>query len=154
MNFKRKIVEQALGVNHSQVVWFLQITDAIPDQVLTAIGRAPTIGRPRWRVLADLFAAPGNAKRAETLIQTPEFQRRSSDDRFSYLATELTIRTASPSERQAWSAPQGPARATFIASKSKSVIEIDRRHDPDFANFLFSKLDDLYQDYKAQSAKK
>lgn len=154
MNFKRKVVEQALGVNHSQVVWFLQIADAIPDSILTAIGPAPAIGRPRWRHLADLIAAPGNTERAATIVQTPEFQNRSSDERFGYLVAALTAPAAEPQERLAWSDPLGLTRATFTASQAKSIIQIDRRNDPDFAQFLFTRLDDLYRDYRARKGKK
>jgi hypothetical protein len=29
-------------------------------------------------------------------------------------------------------------------------VQIDRRDDPDFAEYLYSKLGDIYRDYEAQ----
>ena len=107
LNFSRKAVEQALTVNHSQVVWFKQVTDAVPDEILVAIGRAPKIGRPRWLQFAEVIAKPGNVKKAQAIILTEGFLAQSSDDRFSYLAKELTEKKAEAPQQAVWTDPKG-----------------------------------------------
>jgi ParB family transcriptional regulator, chromosome partitioning protein len=149
MKFSRKAVEQALNVNHSQVVWFKQITDGIADEILTAIGRAPKIGRPRWTQLAEFVNQPGNARRAVALVQSDEFRSRSSDDRFAYLLKELAEKKTNAPEQEVWTDPSGRRLASFTYLDAKCTVQIDRRDDPDFAKFLFSKLGDIYRDYSA-----
>lgn len=152
MNFKRKAVEEALNVNHSQVVWFKQVTDAIPDELLTAIGRAPKIGRPRWLQLADVIAKAGNAKRALAISQSEKFLEMGSDERFGLLVKELTESKMAGPEQDVWTDSQGRKRASFTYSDTKCTILIDRREDPDFAKYLYSKLGDLYREFRAGKA--
>jgi ParB family chromosome partitioning protein len=149
MKFKRKAVEEALNVNHSQVVWFKQVTDAIPDEVLTAIGRAPKIGRPRWLQLADLISKAGNAKRSMAISRSEKFLELDSDERFSFLAKELAEAKAAAPDPKVWTDPKGRKLASFTYSETKCTVQIDRRDDPDFATYLFSKLGDIYREYEA-----
>jgi ParB family transcriptional regulator, chromosome partitioning protein len=148
LNFSRKAVEQALTVNHSQVVWFKQVTDAIPDEILVAIGRAPKIGRPRWLQFAEVTAKPGNVKKAQAIIHTEGFLTQSSDDRFSYLAKELTERKPEAPQQAVWTDPKGRKLASFTYTDTKCTVQIDRRDDPDFAAYLYSRLGDIYRDYE------
>jgi ParB family transcriptional regulator, chromosome partitioning protein len=148
LNFSRKAVEQALAVNHSQVVWFKQVTDAIPDEILVAIGRAPKIGRPRWLQLAEVIAKSGNAKKAQGIVLTKDFLSRFSDDRFSYLAKELTEKKPEAPEQAVWTDPKGRKLASFTYTDTKCTVLIERRDDPDFAAYLYSKLGDIYRDYE------
>jgi ParB family transcriptional regulator, chromosome partitioning protein len=150
MNFSRKAVEQALTVNHSQVVWFKQVTDAVPDEILVAIGRAPKIGRPRWLQFAEVIAKPGNVKKARAIILTESFLAQSPDDRFSHLAKELTEKKSEPPLQAVWADPKGRKLASFTYTDTKCTVQIDRRDDPDFAEYLYSKLGDVYRDYEAQ----
>jgi ParB family transcriptional regulator, chromosome partitioning protein len=148
LNFNRKAVEQALAVNHSQVVWFKQVTDAIPDEVLVAIGRAPKIGRPRWLQFAEVIAKPGNGKKAQSIIRTDVFLAQTSDDRFSYLAKELTEKKPETPQQAVWTDPKGRKLASFTYTDTKCTVQIDRRDDPDFAAYLYSRLGDIYRDYE------
>jgi ParB family chromosome partitioning protein len=149
LNFNRKAVEQALAVNHSQVVWFKQVTDAIPDEVLVAIGRAPKIGRPRWLQFAEVIAKPGNGKKAQSIIRTDVFLAQTSDDRFSYLAKGLTEKKPETPQQAVWTDPKGRKLASFTYTDTRCTVQIDRRDDPDFAAYLYSRLGDIYRDYEA-----
>ena len=151
MNFSRKAVEQALTVNHSQVVWFKQVTDAVPDEILVAIGRAPKIGRPRWLQFAEVIAKPGNVKKARAIILTGGFLAQSSDDRFSHLAKELTEKKSEPAQHAVWADPKGRKLASFTYTDTKCTVQIDRRDDPDFAEYLYSKLGDITAIMKLES---
>jgi len=155
----RNVITRAMKLNHvTQVNYFINVVENIPDEVLIAIGRAPKIGRPRWTELSRLLRDGALAEEARHIVQRAEFQSLCSDDRFHYVLAEVSkvsggsnpgATTVNLPEAKVWESPQGHKLASFNYTKDRCTVQFDRRSDPDFSEFLYSKLGTLYQEYKA-----
>lgn len=71
----------AIAASKSTVYKMVEIAEAIPEDLIVAIGPAHSVGRPRWASLAQ--AIPSHVKAGRKLIGDPEFLKLGSDDRFN-----------------------------------------------------------------------
>ncbi len=85
-NYKRETIAAALSVPPTNVSKLTTLAQAIPREIINAVGPAPKIGRPRWEALAKLVEA-GGAKSAlrilDSLLQSSDWTSLTSDARFS-----------------------------------------------------------------------
>jgi ParB family chromosome partitioning protein len=65
------------------------------------------------------------------------------------LAKELTEKKPETPQQAVWTDPKGRKLASFTYTDTKCTVQIDRRDDPDFAAYLYSRLGDIYRDYEA-----
>jgi ParB family transcriptional regulator, chromosome partitioning protein len=86
--FERATVQAALAVHKSEMSRLLQVAEAIPREVATAIGPAPKAGRPRWQELGELIALDKSGH-AQSEMATPAFAEADSDARFQRLFNRL-----------------------------------------------------------------
>lgn len=112
--FERATVQAALAVHKSEMSRLLQVAEAVPHNIVRAIGPAPRAGRPRWLALAELIAAD-RAGLAGDELASPDFRAADSDARFQRLFDRLR---ASARSRQ----PQRQDRARKIAGQGGQAI--------------------------------
>ena len=53
--FGRSVAQAALSVHKSEMTRLLQVAEAIPRHIASAIGAAPKVGRPRWQALGTML---------------------------------------------------------------------------------------------------
>ena len=88
--FNRKVVEDALGVQKSEVSRLLQVADSVPIQFAHAIGPAPKAGRERWMALGAFFAKESAKSLAADEIRSERFRAGDSNRRFQILFDRLS----------------------------------------------------------------
>jgi ParB family chromosome partitioning protein len=153
--YARSIISAALTITENNLSTMISIANRIPRDVIYAIGKAPSIGRPRWNDLLTIFKEKDKIKKALAFVKTDEFRALQSDDRFVALYDQVTKKEASASTTKV--APLqtylndsfGRRRASISTTDARCTIQIDRRDDPGFSDFLVQKLEELCREYEA-----
>ena len=155
--FDRKVICSALAISRSDCSTLIKIGSRIPRPILEAIGKAPGIGRPRWNEMFDKIQERGIADRAVAIVSDAKFLALGSDDRFSFLLQRLSKKEdtiSTPRDQTFWNDTKGRRLAVIQMTDVRCTLQIDRRDDPEFAQFVISRLNDLYRDYEASKKDK
>ncbi len=72
-----------LGASEAAISHLFRVTEAVPEDIILAIGRAKGIGRPKWTAFAELLKDPSNAARIRKIIDTAEFRGADSSGRIA-----------------------------------------------------------------------
>lgn len=89
--FPRDIIIASLSVDKGDLSKMLAIVDALPAELIDAIGPAPGVGRPRWLELAELMEKAPALQDAVNYAQSEVVQHLGSEDRFKALVTHLKL---------------------------------------------------------------
>ena len=126
------------------------VVETLGEDVILAIGRAPGIGRPRWRALAETWrdrALPASGReaflnqlRAEFAAANSDGQPDVSDHRFARAMALL-----SPKAEKPRSAPT--TIGTVKASRSAFEVTVRARDNPDFYAWLTRQGEKLLHDW-------
>lgn len=150
--YDRKIICAALTVDKTLLSRMLSVADKVPQEVISLIGAAPSIGRDRWLALAEMIeTSETDLEDLSAMIAvTTESQR--SDDRFKaawdYLQ-RLKARARPPraEARRLYGAdglPLGQARfdANFVTLKLRLAAT------GGFEDWLLENFATLYSDWQ------
>lgn len=152
--FSREIVIAAMSIDKSNLSKMLLLVDALPSELIDAIGAAPGVGRPSWQQLSELLEKTGSPAEAIKFANSAELQALPSADRFKTLMGHLKPRRVARGLPDVLSTPDGYRLAQVTQSKSKLEITIDRKAMPDFAAFVLEHLPALYQEHCARTERK
>lgn len=152
--FSREIVIAAMSIDKSNLSKMLLLVDALPSELINAIGAAPGVGRPSWQQLAELFEKVASPADALEFATSKEVQMLPSADRFKAVLGHLKPRRIARGLPDVMSTPDGDRLAQVTQSKSKLEITIDRKATPDFAAFVLEHLPALYQEHRAKLQRK
>ena len=153
--FDRKLVGDALAVQKSELSRLLQVADAVPSQIVRAIGPAPKAGRERWMALAALFGNDAAIRKATDEIGSARFREAPTDERFRILFDRL-MRKTKP-EKALIDDLKGPDGKVFarVSQTGKGVrIDFASGADPAFAALLAERLEDDYARFLAEAGSK
>lgn len=146
--FPRDVVISAMSVDKSNLSKMLLLVDALPSELIEAIGAAPGVGRPNWQQLAELLdKAPSPAALLDFALSDP-LQALPSADRFKAIIGHLKPSRIARGLPDVMSTPDGMRIAQVTQSKSKLEITIDRKATPEFAAFVLEQLPALYQAHR------
>lgn len=152
--FSREIVIAAMSIDKSNLSKMLFLVDALPPELIDAIGAAPGVGRPSWQQLAELLEKTASPLEAINFATSTEVQTLPSADRFKALMGHLKPRRVARGLPDVLSTPDGDRLARVTQSKSKLEITIDRKATPDFAAFVLEHLPTLYQEHRVRIERK
>ncbi|AIC30126.1 plasmid partitioning protein RepB 2 (plasmid) [Rhizobium etli bv. mimosae str. IE4771] len=152
--FPREIVIAAMSIDKSNLSKMLLLVDALPSELIDAIGAAPGVGRPSWQQLAELVEKASSPSNAIKYAVSEEVQALPSADRFKALIDHLKPPRIARGLPDVMSTPDGDRLAQVTQSKSKLEITIDRKATPDFATFVLEHLPALYQEHRAKNQRK
>ncbi|MEF0943016.1 MULTISPECIES: plasmid partitioning protein RepB [Rhizobium] len=152
--FSREIVIAAMSIDKSNLSKMLLLVDALPSELIDAIGAAPGVGRPSWQQLAELVEKAGSPADAVKFASSAEAQTLPSADRFKAVIGHLKPRRIARGLPEVMSTPDGNRLAQVTQSKSKLEITIDRKATPEFAAFVLEHLPALYQEHRAKHQQK
>ena len=145
----RQVVQEALSIDRAETSKLLSVARSIPANVVTAIGKAPKVGRGRWQSLSDALKASGALKRAQAALKRPEFDELNSDARFVCILTAAVASQESRPSREIQTivsaSGQNVARVQHAGRDLK--ITMERGVDADFATFLVEQLPGLFESY-------
>lgn len=145
----RDVILAALSTHKGNLSTMISLVRRLPEELVTAIGAAPKIGRPRWESLAaNLEQGRGDWK---PLLRDKSFSARSSDERFETVLRATTV-TKTKDEPQRLVGRNGKVFASASVSPKKTKLIIDQKEAPDFGAYLVERLPDLYQAFLEQES--
>ncbi|RDI51351.1 plasmid partitioning protein RepB [Microvirga subterranea] len=153
--YDRVTICASLAVTENNLSTMISIANRIPKDIISGIGKAPGIGRPRWSELLTILKEKDKVKRAIAFVKTDEFRSASSDDRFVALQAHLTKKQPSeaisrmPQLQTYLNDSFGRRRVSINTTETRCTIQIDKRDDPEFSDFIVRKLEDICREYDA-----
>jgi ParB family transcriptional regulator, chromosome partitioning protein len=159
--YDRETIISSLSADKTTISRMISVVALIPEEVITAIGPAPSTGRDRWLELAALFKAHPESQAHISLFGHPAFISASSDDRFNQITDRLSAApdSANPHKPGAnrtlrargraryWGPPGGTRMAKITTNEQAFVLALDQHAAPGFGDFLLGELDQLYQTF-------
>ncbi len=146
--FARDVITAAMSIDKTELSRMLSIVDAIPAELIEAIGPAPGIGRRSWQELSDILEKTDPAAALQRL-RTDEMQERPSQDRFKALLAVLKPKNAASRAPDVLTTSSGRRLGHVRQSASKIEIILDRKDAADFAAFLLTDAIALFEEHRA-----
>jgi len=144
--FSRKVIENALNLDHTHVSRMLQVVEAVPSDLIDWIGAAPEIGRPRWLALAVALKEQKSKNRAKLAVSKRNVSgdtNLSSTERFALVAAAAAEK-AGPAKPLPWTLPGlKKAYGKLSVSRRSITLTIDRSANPKLAELVLEKLEAL-----------
>ena len=149
----RSVVQEALSIDRAETSKLISVAQSIPEDLISAIGRAPKIGRGRWQSLADAAKIQGSIQRMHAAIKAADFAGKDSDARFvTFLAVASAEVGNRKEKRWAISTPSGYQVARVMQSENELKVLLDRKANPEFATFLIDQLLSLFDLHQRTSS--
>ena len=121
--YDRKITCDAISIDKTVISRMLQIVDRVPLSLIEEIGSAPTVGRERWSVFADLWdQGPPDPQDAVAILATSGAEN--SDERFEVVFDWLKSRQGHITRAER--APQARPREVLRATDGRRLAEVGR----------------------------
>ncbi len=153
--YSRSVICGALAVTENNLSTMINIANRIPRDIIYAVGKAPGIGRPRWNDLLTIFKEKDKVKRALAFVKEEAFKALPSDERFVALYNnaakkEPSGNTNKPGQQHTYlSDSLGRRRGSISTTDTRCTIQIDRRDDPEFSDYIVRKLQEICLEYDA-----
>ncbi|MCZ7935613.1 plasmid partitioning protein RepB [Agrobacterium leguminum] len=148
--FPREVITSAMSIDKAELSRMLSVVEAIPADLIDAIGPAPGVGRRSWQELAELILK-AESKNPVDLARSDELQRMTSQDRFKALLNALKPRRLVRGLPEVLSTSSGQRLGHIKHSKSKIEITLDRKEAGEFASFLLNDAVALFEERRAKS---
>jgi len=148
--FDRDRISQVLSVDKPEISRLLQVADAIPEQIILAIGPAAKVGRPRWLAFADLLKDKAAYGRITEAIGEAEFTSIDSNERFARLwLSGQAPKGSKDNSRGQIRTRKGLVLAAVERTSKGSKITVTSRP---FAEFLDAKMSDLVEQFERENS--
>jgi ParB family transcriptional regulator, chromosome partitioning protein len=146
--YARETIMAALTVDKTALSRLISAAVKIPQDLIEAIGSAPSIGRDRWVDLSTQLERSDAMADARAVAAEPSFQGLSSDDRFDRVLAAVTSKSARMQRQTALKAADG-ARFGYFKEDARTVsISLDKKIAGDFAGHLLTTLPELYAAFR------
>jgi len=144
--FDRDTITTALGVDKPELSRLLTVATTITPTLISAIGPAPKIGRPRWLLLAERCAEAASVARAQNATLSDQFKIADTNARFNIVLGAVTEVTSAPHQKTALTTDRGQRVAWLERTKKGIRVSSD---EPAFAAFLDQRLPGLLREFEA-----
>ena len=151
--FSRATIMAALSLYKSDLSNMLSVVSKIPEEIIDAIGPAPSIGRRSWLELAELLSICKSTANVLNMALDPSVTVLPSDERFKRVLASMKVRSIT-SKSEDWHSSSGEPLATLAQYGKRISLTIDRQKAPQFADFVLNRLRDLYLEFEAGSSKR
>ncbi len=143
MGFERKVVCDALHIDKTVISRMLSVTEAVPLDLITRIGPAPSAGRDRWLKLAKaLETARGNGSDLPLGAET-------SDGRFEEALARFSARPPTPAKRAEVALRSGPAKLGSARKTANStVFTLDSKVSDGFDDWLIDNIEEIHRHFQ------
>ena len=148
--FTREVISQSLCIDPGNLSRLIGVASSIPIDIIDAIGPAPSIGQGRWMDFSSSLDSRAHQK-IRKAITTDVFQRLSSDARFQFALAQ--IKKSERPKSEAWTAHDGLKIAKYTQADKKFHLTLDEKLAPEFGQFLITRLESLYSEFRAQTQK-
>lgn len=145
--YSRDVIIAALSTDKADLSRYISVARGVPQTVIMAIGPAPKAGRARWLALVD--AVSSSPKKVEAIITDEAFADLGSDQRLQRILSKMAARDAKKVTGATWKTRQGQKAAQIEHAGNKTRITFDERMVPEFADYLTTRLDELFEEFGA-----
>lgn len=152
--FDRETIMAALSVDKTGASRLISAAVKVPRFVIEAIGPAPKAGRDRWLELAERIEARQGFDRARSIVEAEEFASIPTDERFLAVFDGLAAVKPKAARKpggkaSVWTAEDGRKVARIQQDAKTMTLILDKKAAPEFADFVLSRLGDLYAAFRA-----
>lgn len=152
--YSRKVACDALSIDKTVISRMLAVVEQIPNEIITAIGAAPSVGRDRWGALAGLIADAQDD--ITTLIGTMNLTAAngSSDAAFEALYAYLskTPRPKKPAPKLAEKLQirdaDGAPLATVRSAGARMTLQLSREASHGFGDWLQDNITEIHRRWR------
>jgi ParB family chromosome partitioning protein len=151
VGIKARDIRAALAIDDSELARMRAVCRALPVDVVSVIGRAPKVGRPRWVELATVVTAePQSVEVIRKTLSADKVSELQSDARFGLALSAVKGEAVSEREALDLKSPAGEVigRASFSVSDMR--LTLGKAHAEAFAAFLKKELAPLVSRFFAQ----
>jgi ParB family chromosome partitioning protein len=153
----------ALGTAKTHVSDMIKVSRVLPDFVIDAIGRAPTLGAPRWKQLAESIEEAGASavKTCKTVVRGEIFAASDAETRFRAFAAALAgcadEAASKRAPRQDMVSDQDGVVFAAARRRANGVLTLDISKDADlafrgdgvsFSDWLMVRMQSLREQWK------
>jgi ParB family chromosome partitioning protein len=147
--YPREVIMSALNIDKAALSKLIAIATRIPLEIIEAVGPAPSFGRQRWGELAELIEKKEGRRNAVQIATAADFKVLDSDKRFLKLYDGLRTKITR-ARAEFWNASDGTRAAQISWNGKRMTLAFDDRIAPEFGDFVRSRLQDLYDEYKQE----
>ncbi|MCD2175950.1 plasmid partitioning protein RepB [Rhizobium sp. C4] len=149
--FDRERIAQALSVDKPETSRLLQVADAIPTEIILAIGPASKIGRPRWLAFAELLKDEAVKARIAAIIVDAKFSAIDTNERFARLWANAQGKSAAKKKDDGGKirTRRGIVLGSVIPTAKGAKITVT---SAEFAQFLGTRMSDLVEQFEKENA--
>jgi ParB family chromosome partitioning protein len=152
----KETVRSSLAVDEAMLSKMLAVVEAVPVSVIQALGASKKIGRDRWLSLRQLVLAPALCKVAVEHSGSADFQKLPEGERFDalhdylkrYKAKSAAKKPKIEAPAQDWVSTDRSLNFVMNARAKKVAIELSNVEARPFSEWLSSRMDRLYDEYK------
>lgn len=146
--YDRKAICAALHVDKTQISRMLAVADAVPLDLVEAIGAAPSVGRNRWLALAARLDETGtDTAAAVALVHAAEAD--DSDARFAALLRALARPQAQPPEPRILRDDAGREIGRMVWRGDTLTLTVPLAGAEGFDDWLAENFDRIHADWRA-----
>ncbi|MBZ6078662.1 plasmid partitioning protein RepB [Microvirga puerhi] len=151
--FGRETIMQALCVDKAALSKMISVATRISADIIDAIGHAPSVGQRRWQEVCDLLTKDKGEKVRKFLVSSGAASL-TSDERFEAVFKLLTSKDGAGRQPvDYWVSSAGIRVAKYTQADKKFSLIIDEKAAPQFGQFLLSKMQSLYEEFRQQGLK-
>lgn len=149
----RHTIIAALASDKADVSRYINVARQLPEDLVKLIGPAPKAGRARWMTLVAHLASPPNMVAARDLSAEFLQSNLDSDARLSAVLKILgpPRESQAPGLSSVWETPNGKRGVEIESRRGKTSLVFEEKAVPAFAQFISSKLDELYLEFEKHS---
>ncbi|MBJ6135733.1 plasmid partitioning protein RepB [Ochrobactrum sp. Q0168] len=155
--YSRETLYQSTGIDKAVLSKMITIIKSIPEEIIRKIGRAPSIGRTRWEEFVALLTTVGEAIAADA-VGSADFSNLSSNDRFQFVFDKLKSSTSKDKRQKetVLSPVLGEGIQPVSIKRAGRTVQFtfNDKAAPQFADYIQSRLEELYAAYKSSETSK
>ncbi|MET0528607.1 MAG: plasmid partitioning protein RepB [Microvirga sp.] len=145
--FPRETITAAMGVGKGDLSTLISVAKSVPEDILVAIGPAPTAGRPRWMLLAERIK-DADRPALSGLMGDPAFQAKDTDERFAAIFAAVAPKSEPKRKAQVWKDEHGRKLARIERSADRVALAFDEKLEPGLADYVLDRLPEILADYR------
>ncbi|KQV78153.1 plasmid partitioning protein RepB [Rhizobium sp. Root1220] len=152
----KDVVRTSLAIDEAMLSKMLGVVEVIPAPVIKAVGAAKKIGRDKWLSLRKLVLTPALLRASMDRVANAGFLELSEEQRFDDLHEYLKRYKSKSDARKPkaaetgseWVSRDSSLNFSMNAKSKKVAIEFSNTEAKPFSDWLSSRMDQLYDEYR------
>lgn len=147
--FSSVAIEPVLGLSKTPISLMLKVANAVPHDIIFAIGRAKGVGRPKWMALAETCLKGGDeaATRIRSILDNQAFQSADAARRIELAVKAARGEEDRPAEKSVRELVSHGRNLGRIATGASGTTISIARQEAGFAEWLSARMDALAEEY-------